>query len=118
MDQVTGVASGVESPNCPPSFPFLPDELPTLGVDPVIIIEDSKTTLKDLPRAEVLVWASVCVKCSNIFSVNGLRGPHCYRASRYPGQSDEERLEWIYIDLSLDTVKMFANDAKAAGFSL
>ena len=85
------------------------------GVDPVSIMVESKTILKNLPQAELL-WASVR-EVLNIFQANDcgcdiVTVPHdiLAKAMKTSGVGLKE--------MSLDTVKMFANDAKAAGFSL
>ena len=76
---------------------------------------ESKKILTDLPQAELL-WASVR-EVLNIFQANEcgcdiVTVPHDIlgKAMKMAGMD--------LGGLSLDTVKMFANDAKAAGFSL
>jgi transaldolase len=85
------------------------------GVDPVAIMSQSKTVLKDLPHAELL-WASVR-EVLNIFQANDC-GSHIVTV---PHDILGKAIKMAGMDLgelSLDTVKMFANDAKAAGFTL
>jgi transaldolase len=76
---------------------------------------ECKKILKGMPAAELL-WASVR-EVLNIFQANDcgceiVTVPHdiLNKALKLSGMDLKE--------LSLDTVKMFANDAKAAGFSL
>jgi transaldolase len=78
-------------------------------------IRESKKLLAGLPQAELL-WASVR-EVLNIFQANDcgcdiVTVPHevLAKAMKMTGMDLKE--------LSLDTVKMFAADAKAAGFSL
>ncbi len=85
------------------------------GVDPVAIMSQSKTILQDLPQAELL-WASVR-EVLNIFQANDC-GCHIVTV---PHDILAKAMKMAGMDLgelSLDTVKMFANDAKAAGFTL
>jgi len=85
------------------------------GVDPVPHMIECKKILKNLPQAELL-WASVR-EVLNIFQANDcgceiVTVPHdiLAKAMKTVGVGLPE--------MSLDTVKMFAVDAKAAGFSL
>jgi transaldolase len=85
------------------------------GADPVHIMVESKKVLRHLPQAELL-WASVR-EVLNIFQANDcgcdiVTVPHDIlgKALKMSGMDLGE--------LSLDTVKMFANDAKAAGYTL
>ena len=85
------------------------------GTDPIPLMRVCKTILKDRPQAELL-WASVR-EVLNIFQANDcgcdiVTVPHdiLNKALKLAGMDLKE--------LSLDTVKMFANDAKGAGFSL
>jgi transaldolase len=79
------------------------------------IMRECKKILAVMPQAELL-WASVR-EVLNIFQANDcgcdiVTVPHdiLNKALKMAGMDLKE--------LSLDTVKMFANDAKAAGFSL
>jgi transaldolase len=85
------------------------------GVDPMPQMRESKKILAGLPQAELL-WASVR-EVLNIFQADDcgcaiVTVPHeiLAKAMKMAGMDLGE--------LSLDTVKMFAADAKAAGFSL
>ena len=83
------------------------------GTDPVPLMRECKTILKDRPQAELL-WASVR-EVLNIFQANDcgceiVTVPHdiLNKALKMAGMDLKE--------LSLDTVKMFAADAKARDF--
>jgi len=85
------------------------------GVDPVKIMVESRQILKHQPQAELL-WASVR-EVLNIFQANDC-GCHIVTV---PHDILGKAIKMAGMDLaalSLDTVKMFATDAKAAGFSL
>jgi transaldolase len=104
----------------------LPDSVPAVvsvfagriadtGIDPEPLMQASKSLLSDKPLTELL-WASVR-EVLNIFQANRsgcdiVTVPHdiLLKALKMTGS----RLEAV----SLDTVRMFATDAAAAGFSL
>jgi len=114
LEQVEGVTAAL-NPKVPAVVSVFAGRIADTGVDPVTIMSQSKTILKDLPQAELL-WASVR-EVLNIFQANDcgchiVTVPHDIlgKAMKMSGMDLGE--------LSLDTVKMFAADAKAAGFSL
>ena len=114
LEQVEGVAKSL-NPKVPAVVSVFAGRIADTGVDPVAIMVESKKILKNLPHAELL-WASVR-EVLNIFQANDcgcdiVTVPHdiLAKAMKMAGMDLGE--------LSLDTVKMFANDAKAAGFSL
>jgi transaldolase len=114
LEQVEGVAQALNA-KIPAVVSVFAGRIADTGVDPVSIMTESKTILKNLPHAELL-WASVR-EVLNIFQANDCGAhivtvPHdiLAKAIKMAGTDLKE--------LSLDTVKMFANDAKAAGFSL
>ena len=85
------------------------------GRDPIPVMKASKVLLDDLPKAELL-WASVR-EVLNIVQADEcgcdiVTVPHDIlgKATKFVGID--------LIGLSLDTVKMFANDAEVAGFRL
>lgn len=81
------------------------------GVDPVPLVADTVSLVKDLPKTEVL-WAS-SRELFNIFQA-GQAGCHVIMLP----PSILQKLHLIGYDLaqfSLDTVKMFYEDAKRAG---
>ena len=114
LEQVRGVAAAL-NPKVPAVVSVFAGRIADTGVDPVGIMTESKKILKELPHAELL-WASVR-EVLNIFQANDcgchiVTEPHdiLAKAMKMSGMDLGE--------LSLDTVKMFAADAQAAGFSL
>jgi transaldolase len=113
-EQVRGVA-GALNPQVPAVVSVFAGRIADTGVDPVAIMVESKRILAGLPQAELL-WASVR-EVLNIFQANDC-GCHIVTV---PHDILGKALKMAGMDLgalSLDTVKMFANDAKSAGFSL
>ena len=113
-DQVAGVREALHA-KAPAFISVFAGRIADTGMDPVPLMRECKTILKDRPQAELL-WASVR-EVLNIFQANDcgceiVTVPHdiLNKALKMAGMDLKE--------LSLDTVKMFANDAKAAGFSL
>jgi transaldolase len=114
LEQVKGVAAALH-PKMPAIVSVFAGRIADTGVDPAAIMTGSKTILKDLPQAGLL-WASVR-EVLNIFQANDC-GAHIVTV---PHDILGKAMKMAGMDLgelSLDTVKMFANDAKAAGFSL
>jgi transaldolase len=114
LEQVAGVAKAL-NPKVPAVVSVFAGRIADTGVDPVPMMRESKKLLAGLPQAELL-WASVR-EVLNIFQANDcgceiVTVPHdiLAKAMKMVGMDLKE--------LSLDTVKMFAADAKAAGFSL
>jgi transaldolase len=114
LEQVKGVAKAL-NPKVPSFVSVFAGRIADTGVDPVPHMIECKKILKGLPSAELL-WASVR-EVLNIFQADDcgcdiVTVPHdiLNKALKMAGSDLKE--------LSLDTVKMFANDAKAAGFSL
>ena len=114
QDQVAGVAKAL-NPQVPAVVSVFAGRIADTGVDPVPHMRACKAILKDSPKAELL-WASVR-EVLNIFQAeecgcNIVTVTHdvLAKAMKTVGISLDQ--------MSLDTVKMFAADAKAAGFSL
>lgn len=114
LKQVEGVAQSLNA-KVPSFVSVFAGRIADTGVDPIPHMVECKKILKSLPSAELL-WASVR-EVLNIFQANDcgceiVTVPHdiLNKALKLAGMNLKE--------LSLDTVKMFANDAKAAGFSL
>ena len=114
LEQVRGVASSL-NPKVPAVVSVFAGRIADTGVDPVPHMVETKKILTGLPHAELL-WASVR-EVLNIFQANDCGAqivtvPHDIlgKAIKMAGMDLGE--------LSLDTVKMIANDAKAAVFSL
>jgi len=114
LQQVEGVA-GVLKKEVPSVVSVFAGRIADTGVDPLPIMKESLTTIKDLPSAELL-WASVR-EVLNIFQAAAcgchiVTVPHDILAKAIKlGGTDLS-------DLSLDTVRTFHQDAVAAGFSL
>jgi transaldolase len=84
------------------------------GVDPIPIMKNSLDALRTLPKAQLL-WASPR-EVLNVFQADEC-GTHIITAT----PDILQKLSLFGRDLtdfSLDTVKMFYNDAAAAGFSI
>jgi transaldolase len=114
LDQIRGVAAAL-NPQVPAVVSVFAGRIADTGVDPATIMVESKKLLSGVPQAELL-WASVR-EVLNIFQANDC-GCHIVTV---PHDILGKALKMSGMDLrelSLDTVKMFANDAKAAGFSL
>jgi transaldolase len=114
LAQVEGVTAAL-NPKVPAVVSVFAGRIADTGVDPVAIMSQSKTVLKDLPHAELL-WASVR-EVLNIFQANDC-GSHIVTVPHDILAKAIKMTGMDLGDLSLDTVKMFAADAKAAGFSL
>lgn len=113
LDQVRAVADAVRggAPSCVSVFA---GRIADTGVDPMPIMAESVRILEDAPGAE-LIWASPR-ELLNVFQAEAV-GCHIITATN----DILKKLDLIGRDLgeySLDTVKMFFNDAKQAGFSL
>ena len=112
--QVEGVAKAVER-EVPCVVSVFAGRVADTGVDPIPLMKDSLRLLRDLPRAELL-WASVR-EVLNIF-----QAAHCgCHIVTVPHDILDKVAKLGGTDLaalSLDTVRMFHNDAVAAGFRL
>ena len=114
LAQVDGVARAL-NPKVPAVVSVFAGRIADTGVDPMPQMRESGKILAGLPRAELL-WASVR-EVLNIFQADAcgcaiVTVPHDILA---------KAMKMVGTDLSvlsLDTVKLFAVDAKAAGFSL
>jgi transaldolase len=114
LEQVAGVAKALNS-KVPAVVSVFAGRIADTGVDPMPQMRECKKLLAGLPQAELL-WASVR-EVLNIFQADDcgceiVTVPHdiLAKAMKMTGMDLKE--------LSLDTVKMFAADAKAAAFSL
>lgn len=114
LEQVSGVAQ-VLNPQVPSVVSVFAGRIADTGRDPQPIMLASRALLAQQPQAE-LIWASVR-EVLNIFQAEAcgceiVTVPHeiLHKAIKLVGMD--------LGDLSLDTVKMFNNDAVAAGFTL
>jgi len=114
LKQVEGVAGALKK-EVPSVVSVFAGRIADTGVDPLPVMEQSLNAMKDLPSAELL-WASVR-EVLNIFQAAAcgchiVTVPHDILAKAIKlGGTDLN-------DLSLDTVRMFYQDAVAAGFRL
>lgn len=102
------------NPSVPLVVSILAGRIADTGRDPVPMMAEAVRMLKPFPHAELL-WASPR-ELLNIFQAEEI-GCHIITVTR----EIIKKFEFINYDLdefSLDTVKMFYNDAKEAGFSL
>src|SRR6516165_416058 len=114
LKQVEGVAAALD-PKLPSIVSVFAGRIADTGVDPMPQMVQSKKILAALPQAELL-WASVR-EVLNMFQANDC-GCHIVTV---PHDILAKAIKMTGMDLgelSLDTVKMFAADAKGAGFSL
>jgi transaldolase len=114
LEQVEGVSKAL-NPRVPSVVSVFAGRIADTGVDPVPEMIECKKLLRGLPQAELL-WASVR-EVLNIFQADEVgceivTVPHdiLHKAAKTVGMSLK--------DVSLDTVKTFDVDAKAAGFTL
>ena len=114
LDQVRGVAEAL-NPGVASVVSVFAGRIADTGVDPEPLMRASLALLHNQPKAELL-WASVR-EVLNIFQSDAC-GCHIVTI---PHDILAKALKMTGMDLtalSLDTVKMFATDAQAAGFSV
>jgi transaldolase len=114
LDQVRGCAEHLHA-QAPAFISVFAGRIADTGTDPVPLMRECLDILKDRPQAELL-WASVR-EVLNVFQANDC-GCHIVTV---PHDILGKAIKLAGMDLgelSLDTVKMFASDAKAAGFTL
>jgi len=114
LDQVRGVAEAL-NPAVPSVVSVFAGRIADTGVDPEPAMRASRALLSAQPKAELL-WASVR-EVLNIFQADAC-GCHIVTV---PHDILSKAMKMVGTDLgalSLDTVKMFAADAQAAGFTL
>ncbi len=114
QEQVAGVAEAL-NPGVPSVVSVIAGRIADSGVDPMPHMRECKRELAALPRAELL-WASVR-EVLNIYQADDC-GCDIVTVSREI-LNKAEKLAGVELKaLSLDTVKMFADDATAVGFVL
>lgn len=114
LAQVRDVAA-VLNPNVPSVVSVFAGRIADTGVDPMPLMRASRALLEDQPKAELL-WASVR-EVLNIFQAEE-SGCAIVTVSHDILSKAAKMLGMDLRALSLDTVKMFANDAAAAGYRI
>jgi len=114
LEQVAGVADALNS-NVPSIVSVFAGRIADTGVDPQPILRASRVLLANMPKAELL-WAS-CREVLNIFQAEDT-GCHIITVPNDILKKAIKLCGLTLADLSLDTVKMFADDARAAGYVL
>lgn len=114
LDQVRGVAAAL-NPAVPAVVSVFAGRIADTGRDPMPLMRECRTLLAGQPKAELL-WASVR-EVLNIFQAE-----ECgCQIVTVPHDILGKAMKMAGMDLSalsLDTVKLFAQDAQAAGFKL
>jgi transaldolase len=114
QEQVAGVAQAL-NPKVPAIVSIFAGRIADTGVDPMPHMREAKKKLAGLPQAELL-WASVR-EVLNIFQADAC-GCDIVTVT-HDILNKTFKLAGIGLkEMSLDTVKMFARDARAAGFAL
>ena len=113
-DQVRGVVDTL-APDVPSVVSVFAGRIADTGRDPIEIMRESQELVKTLPKAQLL-WASV----REVLNIVQAELCGCDIVTVPPDILQKARSLWHkdLADLSLDTVKMFADDASAAGFRL
>jgi transaldolase len=112
--QVEGVATVLDS-GVPAVVSVFAGRIADTGVDPIDIMVESKKILQTLPKAELL-WASVR-EILNIYQANNC-GAHIVTVPHDVLSKAIKMCGMDHTELSLNTVRMFANDAAAAKYSI
>lgn len=114
LDQVRGVAKAL-NPAVPSVVSIFAGRVADTGVDPMPLMRTARKLLVNQPKAELL-WASVR-EVLNIVQAEQC-GCHIVTVTHDILAKAAKMLDMDLTELSLDTVKMFANDATAAGYRL
>ena len=113
LDQVRDVA-GALRPDVPAIVSVFAGRIADTGRDPLPIMQESLKILKPLPRAELL-WASPR-EALNIMQAHRIG---CHIITVTPAVLAKAALFGMPLEnLSLETVKMFYNDATNSGFTI
>jgi len=113
-DQVRGVVDTL-APDVPSVVSVFAGRIADTGRDPIEIMRESQELVKTLPKAQLL-WASV----REVLNIVQAELCGCDIVTVPPDILKKARSLWQkdLVELSLDTVKMFAQDAMTAGFTL
>ena len=115
LDQVCGVADAL-NPELPSVVSVFAGRIADTGRDPIPVMRESRTVLaSSQPKAELL-WASVR-EVLNIYQADEC-GCHIVTVGHEILKKALKLAGCDLAALSLDTVKMFAQDAQAAGFAI
>ena len=114
LEQVRAVAAALD-PKVPSVVSIFAGRIADTGVDPMPIMRESRKILAGQPKAELL-WASVR-EVLNIVQAEQ-SGCHIVTVQHDILAKAAKLLGMDLAELSLDTVKMFANDAASAGYKL
>jgi transaldolase len=114
VDQVRGVVQALE-PTLPSVVSVFAGRIADTGCDPIPVMQESLELVRGLPKAELL-WASV----REVFNIVQADLCGCDIVTVAPDILQKALGLWQkdLTELSLDTVKMFAQDAMTAGFTL
>jgi transaldolase len=112
--QVEGVVRQLD-PNVPAVLSIFAGRIADTGVDPMPLVRESLRLIRPLPQAQLL-WASVR-EVLNIFQA-AESGAHIVTVTHDVLAKAQKLAGMDLSDLSLDTVKMFYNDARDAGYTL
>ena len=113
LDQIRNVSEAL-NPKVPSIISVFAGRIADTGVDPIPLMKEARDLLADNPKAELL-WASPR-ELLNLFQAEQC-GCHIITASN----DIISKIEHVGKDLeefSLETVKMFYNDAVAAGYKI
>jgi len=114
LGQVRDVAAAL-NPAVPSVVSIFAGRIADTGVDPMAIMRESRVILAGQPKAQLL-WASVR-EVLNIVQAEQC-GCHIVTVQHDILAKAAKLLGMDLGELSLDTVKMFANDAASAGYKL
>lgn len=114
LDQVRDVVNALDG-NTPAIVSVFAGRIADTGVDPVPLMREAATICAAKPKAELL-WASPR-ELLNIFQADEV-GCHIITVTSDILKKFSTMVGKPLDELSLDTVKMFYNDAAAAGFKL
>jgi transaldolase len=114
LEQVEGVVPRLDR-DVPAVVSVFAGRVADTGLDPVPLMKACRESLRALPRTELL-WASIR-EVLNIFQA-AESGAHIVTVTHDVLAKAQKMAGMNLADLSLDTVKMFYNDARTAGYRL
>jgi transaldolase len=114
VEQVRQTAAAL-LPEVPAVVSVFAGRIADTGIDPIPVMRECLVVLRNRPKAELL-WASVR-EVLNIVQADQC-GCHIVTVTHDVLAKAAKQLGMDHTALSLDTVRMFANDAAAAGYRL